>query len=98
MNSGCPLVVISQEEDRWLLQFAETNARCGVILIIVLELIALANILVFGLEENRVLRGQLEFHLKIGFRPRDLIVRSKPIVEQIVLVERETEVAERAVN
>ena len=97
MNPGSPFVVITSQEDRGLLQLAEMNTRREVPLIVILDEIALANVLVFRLEKDRVLRGELHFHLEVGFRTGDLIVRPVAVVVEIVRVERVAEVSKRAV-
>ena len=68
MNPGSPLVVITNQKDRGLLQLAEMHTWRGVPLIVILDQIALANVLVFRLEKDRVLRRELHFHLEVGFR------------------------------
>ena len=87
MNSGSPFVVITGQENRGLLQLAKTQTGRRVSLIVILDEIALANVLVFRLEKDRVLRRQLHFCLKVGFRTRDLIVRPAAVVEEIICVE-----------
>ena len=75
VNPGSPLVAITSQKDRRLLQLAKMDTGREVPLIVILDQIALANVLVFRLEKDRVLRGELNFHLKVGFRTRDLVVR-----------------------
>src|SRR5207247_7157246 len=54
VNPGSPLMVITSEEDRGLLELAEVSAVHGVALVVVLNQIALANVLIRCLEEDRV--------------------------------------------
>ena len=80
VNPRSPLVVITSQKDRGLLQLAEMHAGRGVPLIVILDKIALANVLVLRLEKDRVLRRELNFHLEVGFRTRDLIVRPAAVI------------------
>ena len=80
MNPGSPLVVITGEQDRGLLQLAEMHTGRGIVLVVILQEIALANVLVFRLKKDCVLRGELEFDLEVGFRPGDFVVRPEAVV------------------
>ena len=96
MHAWRPFVVVTSQEDSGLLQLAKMEAGRSVSLIIVLKEIALADILVFRLEKNRVLRRELEFYLPIGLGAGNLVVRSAPVVVLEFGVERIAEVAEDA--
>src|SRR2546423_9751724 len=68
-----------------------------VALIVVLDQIALANVLIFCLEKDRVLWCELHFHLEVSFRTRDLIVRPAAVIVLILRIERIADVSEDAV-
>src|SRR5678816_823298 len=90
-------MMIPKEKDRWLLELAEMEAGRKISLIVILHNIALANVLILGLEKNDVLGSELHFDLKIGFRSSDLIVRSLAGVVEIIGVDGVTEVSKGSV-
>src|SRR5688500_8807723 len=65
-------------------------------LVVILDQIALANVLVLRLEKDRILRAELHFHLKVGFRTCDLVVRPPAVIVQIVRIDGVAEVSECA--
>ena len=96
-SPGRPLVMITDENDRRLLQLAEVNPGLGLGLVVALKQISLPRVLIFCLEKDAVLRSQLHLGLGVGFGARDLIVRPAPVVILKLGIERVTHVAKDAV-
>ena len=86
--------MISEEQDRRLLQLAEVDSACSRALIVILQKVALARVLVLGLKEDGVLRRQLHLELTVRLRAVDGVIRPIALVVLILRVERVANVAE----
>src|SRR4051794_13868141 len=86
--------MVSEEQDRRLLQLAEVDSACSRALIVILQKVALARVLILGLKEDRVLRRQLHLELAVGLGAVYGVIRPITLVILILRVERVANVAE----
>ena len=73
------------------------ETRLKATLIIILENIPTSHVLIFRLEEKAILRCDLKFHLSVGLRACDFVVRPKTVVIQEFGIERITEISENPI-
>ena len=73
-------MVITNKNDRRLLQLAEVNSGLGLVLIVVLKQVSLPRVLILCLKKDAVLRTYLHLGLGVGFRPGNFIVWPEAVV------------------
>ena len=93
VDSRTPFAMVAGEEVR-VLVFCDAEGAAGCSLVIILKHVAGTIISVVDLQEERVLRGDLLFEPGREVEGVQIVVRPLSVVGAVVLIERETGVAE----